>query len=90
MTQDDLISAQDEQRTKRAFISFLTTALGSDQTLASQDAYAVNLPRQYQTIGLNGADGVEGAPRSSIQQAASVTPVMLILGLVALFLVLRA
>ena len=67
MTQDDLIQAQDEQRTKRAFISFLSTALGTDQTLAGEDGMAVNQPRQYQTIGSGGAVGIEGAPRSNVQ-----------------------
>ena len=89
MTQDELISVQDEQRTKRAFISFLSTALGNDQTLTSQDAYAVNYPRQYQTIGPNGTDGVEGQPRSNVQRAATVTPGVLLLGLVVLFQLLR-
>ena len=86
-----LIAQQDDQRTKRAFIGFLSSALGMDQSYSGQDSQAVNVPRQYQTIGLNGAVGVEGAAVSSAQrQAVMLSPTVLILGaLVVGYLVLK-
>lgn len=60
---------QDEQRTARAFISFLGTAFGVDQSTAGQDGDPYNLPRQYQSIGPNGYS-VEGYPVSTTQTGA--------------------
>lgn len=63
---------QDEQRTARAFISFLGTALGvNDQSTAGQDGYPYNQPRQYQSIGPTGT-GVEGYPVSTAQNGALI------------------
>ena len=75
---------QDSQRTSRAFISFLGSALGvSDQSTAGQDAYPYNLPRQYQSIGPTGAS-VEGYPVSTAQNGALVVaPSLLWLGAAA-------
>lgn len=81
MYENDLIAEQDALRTKRAFISFLSTAFGVDQSLPTQDSYSANYPRQYQTIGLNGAVGVEGAPISNQQAGALLrSPLVLLLG----------
>lgn len=84
MDEQTIISQQDELRTKRAFVSFLSSAFGLDQTYAGQDGYATNYPRQYQSIGLNGAVGVEGAPISNSQTRAIVfSPGVLILAALA-------
>lgn len=86
---DDIVQAQDEQRTKRAFISFLSTAFGVDQTMANADGYAVNQPRQYQTIGPSGVVGVEGTSQNTAQASVMGSPLVLILlgaGLVYLVL----
>lgn len=92
MTNEDLIAQQDELRTKRSFIGFISTALGvNDQTYAGQDGTAVNLPRQYQTIGVNGSVGVEGAPISNAQPSAlMMSPgILILIGLGIAFLVLK-
>lgn len=51
----------DAQRTTRAFISFLATATGNDQSFADTDGRAVNYPRQYTVIGQQGQVGLEGS-----------------------------
>lgn len=88
---DPIVQAQDEQRTARSFISFLSTAMGVDQTYASQDGYAVNMPRQYQSIGPNGLVGVEGTSRSSGQMQSLISSPVVLLALAAAvaFLVLK-
>lgn len=79
-----LVQSQDEQRTARAFIGFLSGAFGSDQSLSSTDAYAVNQPRQYQSIGPGGLVGVEGIAKSNAQgDATMAASPLLLLGLVA-------
>lgn len=81
---------QDALRTVRQFISGLYSS-GSDQTYAGQDAYAVNQPYQYQTIGSNGAVAVEGAAVSNAQTAAKIGSPLVILGVVVVaYLLLKA
>jgi hypothetical protein len=81
MDEQTVIAQQDSLRTQRAFVSFLSSAFGLDQTYAGQDGYATNYPRGYQVLGPNGAVGVEGAPISNTQTRAIVlSPGMLILG----------
>lgn len=76
---NDLIQQQDEQRTARAFVSFLSTAFGVEQSTAGQDGNIYNAPRQYQSIGPNGV-GVEGYPVSTTQSGAVVlSPGLLLL-----------
>ena len=87
MTQDDLIAAQDSQRTQRQFISLLGGVFGVDQSPASQDGYAVNAPGQYQTVTPYGV-AVEGRPISN-QQAVTFTVPMLLLAGLAAFLILK-
>jgi hypothetical protein len=92
MDQQDLIAQQDEMRTKRAFISFLSTALGADQMYAGQDASAVNPPYRYQVIGPTGV-GIEGAPVSTAQSSVRLSMPVALAGvgvLVALLLVMRS
>lgn len=86
-----LVQAQDEQRTARAFIGFLSDAFGSDQSLAGTDGYAVNPPRQYESIGPGGLVGVEGVAKSNAQGAASLaaSPLLLVALGIAAFVVLK-
>lgn len=89
---DDLIQQQDQQRTGRAFISFLSSALGvNDQSYAGQDGQAYNLPRQYQTIGPGGLVGVEGTSSSNGQKTALMSSplVLLAVGGVLAYLILN-
>jgi hypothetical protein len=68
MNQNDLIAAQDDQRTKRSFISLLSGFLNvNDASYAGQDSNAQNFPNGYQIIGSNGAIGVEGLASSNMQ-----------------------
>lgn len=87
MTQDELIAAQDGQRTQRQFISLLGGVFGLDQSLASQDGYAVNQPGQYQTVTPFGV-AVEGRPISNQQSVTFTLPLLLLAGLAA-FLILK-
>lgn len=84
MTYEELIKAQDEQRTARSFISFLGGVFGNDQTTAGQDAYSYNQPGQYQNVSPYGVS-VEGRPVSNLQGGAITLslPVLLIGGLLA-------
>jgi hypothetical protein len=76
---DDLIKQQDEQRTARAFIGFLSTAFGVDQSTAGQDGYIYNQPTGYQSIGPTGV-AMEGLPISTTQGGAVVlSPGLLLL-----------
>jgi hypothetical protein len=77
----DPVQVQDENRTVRAFISFLSTAVGNDQSLPSTDGNAINRPREYQTIGPGGLVGIEGTASSNAQGskvAFSVSPLLLL------------
>ncbi len=68
MNQNDLIAAQDDQRTKRNFISLMSGFLGlNDASYAGQDNSAQNFPNGYQVIGPNGAIGIEGIAQSNLQ-----------------------
>lgn len=80
MDETSVISAQDDQRVKRLFVSLISGLTGvNDQTYAGQDGYAVNQPRQYQTVGINGAVGIEGTNVSNRQSGMmTVSPVMLL------------
>lgn len=85
----DAAQINDQQRTARAFIGFLSTAFGTDQSLAGTDGYAVNAPRQYQTIGPGGLVGVEGTSQSNGQTSIALlgSPlVLLALGAAAFYL----
>lgn len=88
MTNDDVIAVQDQQRSVRQFISFLTSASGADQTLAGQDSIAVNQPNQYQTVTPFGVS-TEGKPVSNQQGTVTLTlPMLLLIGAIA-FLVMK-
>lgn len=81
MTYEELIAAQDKQRTQRSFIAFLSGAMGiQDQSYAEQDSYAVNRPGQYTTISPYG-QSVEGLPISNQQGVFGLSlPMLLLIG----------
>jgi hypothetical protein len=84
---------QDQQRTGRLFLAAIGSAMGiNDQSYLGQDSYAVNFPGQYQTIGMNGAIGVEGRPISNAQRTGTVAgiPVGLLLVIGLVFLLKKA
>lgn len=90
MTYEELVAAQDKQRTARQFISFLGGAFG-DQSMANEDAYAYNLPGQYQSISRYGV-GIEGVPISNLQGGGGITlslP-MLLIGALVVYAVVKA
>lgn len=72
MDDQSVIAAQDGQRTKRLFLSFVSDLVGGDQSLAGADGQAVNPPRQYQSVGPDGAIGIEGTSVSN-RQGGGVT-----------------
>jgi hypothetical protein len=87
----DAAQVNDQQRTARAFISFLGSAFGTDQSYAQLDGYAVNQPRQYQTIGPGGLVGVEGTSQSNGQKPAAMvmSPVLLLALAAAAYFLLK-
>lgn len=88
---NDAVTVNDEQRTARAFIGFLSNAFGYDQSLPSQDSYAINQPRQYQTIGPRGLVAVEGTSQSNGQTTVALmgSPLVLIALAAAAFYLLK-
>lgn len=80
---DDAIKTNDEQRVARSFIAAISTYFGNDQSVAGQDGYAVNVPRQYQTIGPGGLVGVEGTSLSNGQKSVALTASPLVMLLIA-------
>jgi hypothetical protein len=84
MNEADLIAAQDDQRTKRNFIAFLSGAFGvNDTSSVGQDNSAKNPPGGYQVIGQNreiGNDGMTGSNLVSLStKNLSITPGFLLL-----------
>lgn len=90
MTNNELIAAQDSQRTQRNFIALLGGVFG-DHSMANEDGYAVNAPGGYQSIGTTygGGVGIEGQPQSNLQNGGLVIsfPFLLLCGVA--FLVLK-
>ena len=80
---NDPALANDQNRVARAFVSFVSSAIGNDQTYANQDGYAVNQPRQYQTIGPGGLVGIEGTSISNGQKSVALTASPLVFVLLA-------
>lgn len=78
----------DQVNTLRGFVGVLNGYLGNDQSTAGYDAYPVNRPGVYQTIGPYGV-AVEGAPVSTLQNGAVVVSpglVLMLLGAAAVFI----
>lgn len=88
------VQQADEERTKRAFIGFLSSAVGLDQTYANDDPFVGQQTGQYVIANPDGSYSVQGRSASnqqSITGAASglvITPGLLVVGFL-LFLALR-
>ena len=86
---------QDELRTKRAFVNFLASALGTDQNYIGDDGNPTNRPGEYVIVnGETGNYSVLGQSSSNLnrgapQPALAITPGVLLLIGAALFLILR-
>lgn len=90
MTQAQTAQA-DEERTKRAFVGFLSSALGIDQNYAGEDSYIGSAPDQYVIANPDGSFSVQGRARSSLQSPAAaaglvIPPGLLLLGGLLFFL----
>lgn len=89
----DQVNQADTERTKRAFVGFLSSALGVDQTYAYEDTNVGNLPGQYIIANPDGTYSQLGRSNSSQQSAMPggfvLTPGLLILGAVAAFFLLK-
>lgn len=86
------VNQADTERTKRAFVGFLSSALGVDQTYAYEDTNVGNLPGQYIIANPDGTYSQLGRASSSQQAMAGgfvLTPGLLILGALAAFFLLK-
>ena len=82
MNDATLTQDADEMRTKRAFVGFLSSVLGVDQTYAGQDATVGNRADQFTIADPQGNYSQLGQPVSNLNQplaAAGVSPGMLLL-----------
>lgn len=98
--EDNIVSqtAQaDEDRTKRLFIGFLTSALGYDQTMTGQDGTVASPVNQYQIANPDGSFSVQGKSSSNLNSNATAAtasapalnmPMLLVL-IVAAVLILK-
>lgn len=93
----DLVASQteqqDEQRTKRAFVGFLSSVLGVDQVYTNDDASASQASGQYIIANPDGTYSRLGQPVSNIQRTSAgglvLSPGLLILAGLAFFLLRR-
>jgi t-SNARE complex subunit (syntaxin) len=88
----DQVNQADQERTKRLFVGFLSSALGVDQNYTSEDAYISNAPGQFVIANPDGTVSQVGRSVSNVQGlgAAGLTlSPMLLLLLAAGFLLLR-
>lgn len=80
----------DEQRTKRLFVGFLSSALGVDQTYSGEDGQASSSTGTYTIANPDGTYSVLGQPISNQNTpgvAAGIPPgFLLLVGLVLLLL----
>lgn len=80
----DQVSAADEERTKRAFVGFLSSVLGVDQTMTSADGQVGNATGQYVIAdNRNGNYSTLGQPVSNQNAGMSIAGVPLGLILLA-------
>ena len=76
-----MAAAQDDLRPVRMFVGALQGALAADQSIVGADAYAWNVPGQYQVIGPYGYS-IEGRPISTTQGGGIVlSPALVMMGL---------
>ena len=64
----------DEDRTKRAFVGFLTAALGVDQTYTNQDAVIASPPGTYIVAAPDGTYSILGQSSSNLNTGRAAQP----------------
>ena len=74
----------DEDRTKRAFIGFLSSALGVDNVYTGDDTGLGTNPGQYSIANPDGTVSVLGQPVSNTQRGAAPTGLTITPGLLLL------
>lgn len=90
----DATREADEDRTKRAFIGFLSSALGVDQTPVGQDGYMGRSTDQFSLANPDGSQSLLGRSVSNVQAGFGpaglvISPGLLLLAGVAFFLLKR-
>jgi hypothetical protein len=80
----DAIQQADEDRTKRAFVGFLSSALGIDQTYANDDFLPSNQTGQYIIANPDGSFSQVGRSVSNLQTVQGVPGFVLTPGMVVL------
>lgn len=89
----DQVNAASEERTKRLFVGFLSSALGVDQTYTNTDGYVANAPNQFVIANPDGSYSTVGRSQSNLQGVNSpgmqLSPLMLLLGGFLLFKLLK-
>jgi hypothetical protein len=95
MSAADQTAAQDQLRTSRAFIGFLSSALGVDQTMPGEDGQASNAPGIYVVANPDGTFSTVGRSTSNVQGTGSkvaglvLSPTLLLILLGVGFLILK-
>lgn len=82
------VQQSDEERTKRLFVGFLSSALGVDQTYSGSDQHIASAPDQYVIANPDGSYSVVGRSRSNLQSpavATGISPLLLLGGLFMLW-----
>lgn len=80
------VAQADEARTKRAFIGFLSSALGVDQVMTTDDGWIANSPNQYVIANPDGTYSRVGQSVSNLNSGGlsaggfTLTPGLLIAG----------
>jgi len=87
----DQVNQASEERTKRLFVGFLSSALGVDQTYLNDDAYASSATNQFVIANPDGSYSQVGRSVSNQQgvAAAGISPLILLLGGFLLFKLLK-
>lgn len=88
----DQVNQASEERTKRLFVGFLSSALGVDQTYLNDDAYAANGVNQFVIANPDGTYSQVGRSVSNQQGVAAaggISPIVLLIGGFFLFKLLK-
>lgn len=92
----DQVNAADQERTKRLFVGFLSSALGVDQTFATDDLNPTNAPGQYIVANPDGTYSTVGKSQSNLNStqtpvsaSLAITPGLILLAAAAAFFLLK-
>lgn len=80
MTEAELIKAQDKERTKRAFVQFVGTALGVDQTITGEDGSVYHSAGGYWSVNPQ-----SGAAAPTVPNRFVITPDHMLIGGLVIF-----